>query len=46
MKKRYEAPEDIVNDCLEQLDRDINRLRTALICLFTALFSVAFGLFI
>ena len=35
---------DIVNDYLEQLDRDIKRLRTALVCTFAVLFCAAFVL--
>ena len=42
MNKRYDT-EEYVNDCLTQLDRDIIRIRTALICAFAALFSVAIG---
>ena len=43
MNKRYEEPEAIVNDCLEQLDREIIQIRTVLICSFAALFSIAIG---
>ena len=46
MNKRYEEPEAIVNDCLEQLDREIIQIRTVLICSFTVLFSVALGILI
>lgn len=38
--RKYEAPEDYVDECLAQLDRDIKRLRTALIRSFTVIFGV------
>lgn len=31
--------EDFVNECLEQLDKEIKRLRFALICSFAVIFS-------
>jgi len=44
--RTYEAPEDFVNACLAQLDKEIRQLRMALICAFTVLFSVGIGLLI
>jgi len=40
MKKCYKAPEETVNDYLEQLEKDIIRIRTVFICLFAAFFSI------
>ena len=37
--QHYEAPEDFVNNCMEQLERNIKQLRIALIFSLAVLFG-------
>ena len=46
MNKRHEAPDDRVYDLLAQLDKDVCRIQTAMICSFAVLFYAGFALLI